>query len=91
MHAEELNFLSRGGFFLHKLFEIYQQLAIPEEQQLKATYFLNSRKVTYKARDAYENKPEANPDDYNLLKEYLTPHCHNNRFFIVDEGWYNHT
>lgn len=91
MHAEELNFLSRGGFFLHKLFEIYQQLAIPEEQQLKATYFLNSRKVTYKARDAYENKPEANPDDYILLKEYLMPHCHNNRFFIVDEGWYNHT
>lgn len=86
----ELNFLARGGYFMKKAFEAYQAMVQPEDKMLKTHYFLNSRKVVFLAKDAYENKPGADPSDFELQRDYLLAHSKEGKFFMVDEGWGNH-
>lgn len=88
---DELNFLARGGYFMKKAFDAYQALVQPEDKMMKTHYFLNSRKVVFLAKDAYENKPGAEASDFRLQRDYLLAHSHNGKFLMVDEGWYNHS
>ena len=87
----ELNFFARGGYFMKKAFDAYQETVQPDSQRVKTHYFLNSRKVVFLAKDAYGNKPGADANDYTLQKEYLLAHSQAGRFYMVDEGWYNHS
>lgn len=89
--VNELNFLARGGYFMKKAFDAYQEMVQPDDQRVKTHYFLNSRKVVFLAKDAYDNKPDADANDYTLQKEYLLAHSQDGRFYMVDEGWYNHS
>lgn len=87
----ELNFFARGGYFLKKVFDAYQTLLVPASCHAMTHYFLNSRKVVFLAKDAYENKKGSDANDYQLQKEYLLAHSHDGKFYMVDEGWYNHS
>ena len=87
----ELNFFARGGYFMKKAFDAYQTLLTPIDHKVKTFYFLNSRKVVFLAKDAFEYKEGSDARDYDLQKEYLLAHCHDGKFFMVDEGWYNHS
>lgn len=87
----ELNFLARGGYFMKKAFDAYQEMVQPYGKTMKTHYFLNSRKVVFFAKDVYDNKPGADINDYALQKEYLLAHSHGGKFYMVDEGWYNHS
>lgn len=87
----ELNFFARGGYFMKKAFDAYQSLLTPVKNLVLTHYFLNSRKVVFLARDAYEGKSGADASDYQLQKDYLLAHSHDGKFYMVDEGWYNHS
>ena len=87
----ELNFFARGGYFMKKAFDAYQSLLVPKEKMVAGHYFLNSRKVVFLAKDAYDGKPGADAKDYQLQKEYVEAHSHDGKFYMVDEGWYNHS
>lgn len=87
----ELNFFSRGGYFMKKAFDAYQTLLTPIDHKVKTFYFLNSRKVVFLAKDAFDHKEGSDARDYDLQKEYLLAHSHDGKFFMVDEGWYNHS
>lgn len=76
---------------MKKAFDAYQTLLTPIDHQVKTFYFLNSRKVVFLAKDAFEYKEGSDARDYDLQKEYLLAHCHDGKFFMVDEGWYNHS
>ena len=74
---EPVGFLSRGGYFLKKCFDVYQKVCGGTVQ----TYYIkNSRKVN---RLAAENK-----EDKRLLNLYLKQFAKSNRLCLVDEGWY---
>lgn len=81
--VNKLSFLSRGGFFLKVLFDEYQKTIIPNNVSIGSYYCYNSRKVCFAA--------ESDEDKRNALENYLLPFCDNNRLYIVDEGWYNHS
>ena len=76
---------------MKKAFDAYQNLVIPFSEQVKTHYFLNSRKVVFLAKDAYENKKGADAADFTLQKGYLLAHSSQGKFYMVDEGWYNHS
>ena len=87
----ELNFFARGGYFMQKAFDAYQKLLLPESLEASTHYFLNSRKVVFLAKDAYDGKEDADSNDYKLLEQYVLEHSYENKFYMVDEGWYNHS
>lgn len=87
----ELNFFARGGYFMKKAFDAYQSLLVPKEKMVAGHYFLNSRKVVFLAKDAYDGKTGADAKDYQLQKEYVEAHSYDGKFYMVDEGWYNHS
>lgn len=87
----ELNFLARGGFFMKKAYDAYQKLVMPLSEIIKTHYFLNSRKVVFLAKDAYKKKEGADETDFTLQKDYLLAHSDHGKFYMVDEGWYNHS
>lgn len=87
----ELNFLARGGFFMKKAYDAYQKLVVPLSEIIKTHYFLNSRKVVFLAKDAYKKKEGADETDFTLQKDYLLAHSDHGIFYMVDEGWYNHS
>lgn len=87
----ELNFLARGGFFMKKAYDAYQKLVMPLSEIIKSHYFLNSRKVVFLAKDAYKKKDGSDETDFTLQKDYLLAHSNHGKFYMVDEGWYNHS
>jgi len=87
----ELNFLARGGYFMKRAFDAYQHLVSPSTEIVRTHYFLNSRKVVFLAKDAYENKKGAEDSDFTLQKDYVQAHSNQGKFYLVDEGWYNHS
>lgn len=87
----ELNFFARGGYFMKKAFDAFQTLMVAKEKVVATHYFLNSRKVVFLAKDAYDGKAGAEALDYQLQKEYVEAHSHDGKFYMVDEGWYNHS
>lgn len=74
-----------------KAFDAYQKLVLPSSEMVNTHYFLNSRKVVFLAKDAYENKEGADAFDFKLQKDYLLAHSCQDKFYMVDEGWYNHS
>lgn len=78
-----LSFLSRGGYLLKKLFDVYQELCLPQDSRIKTEYCYNSRKVCLSARENHEAR--------SLLRDYLGNFTEGRRLAIVDEGWYNHS
>lgn len=87
----ELNFLARGGFFMKKAYDAYQKLVVPLSEIIKTHYFLNSRKVVFLAKDAYKKIDGSDETDFTLQKDYLLAHSDHGKFYMVDEGWYNHS
>lgn len=87
----ELNFLARGGFFMKKAYDTYQKLVMPLSEIIKTHYFLNSRKVVFLAKDAYKKMDGSDETDFTLQKDYLLAHSDHGKFYMVDEGWYNHS
>lgn len=87
----ELNFLARGGFFMKKAYDAYQKLVMPLSEIIKTHYFLNSRKVVFLAKDAYKKMDGSDETDFTLQKDYLLAHSDHGKFYMVDEGWYNHS
>lgn len=87
----ELNFLARGGFFMKKAYDAYQKLVVPLSEIIKTHYFLNSRKVVFLAKDAYKKMDGSDETDFTLQKDYLLAHSDHGKFYMVDEGWYNHS
>ena len=87
----ELNFLARGGFFMKKAYDAYQKLLMPLSEIIKTHYFLNSRKVVFLAKDAYKKMDGSDETDFTLQKDYLLAHSDHGKFYMVDEGWYNHS
>lgn len=87
----ELNFLARGGFFMKKAYDAYQKLVMPLSEIIKTHYFLNSRKVVFLAKDAYKKMDGSDETDFTLQKDYLLAHSNHGKFYMVDEGWYNHS
>lgn len=87
----ELNFLARGGFFMKKAYDTYQKLVVPLSEIIKTHYFLNSRKVVFLAKDAYKKMDGSDETDFTLQKDYLLAHSDHGKFYMVDEGWYNHS
>lgn len=87
----ELNFLARGGFFMKKAYDAYQKLVMPLSEIIKTHYFLNSRKVVFLAKDAYKKMNGSDETDFTLQKDYLLAHSDHGKFYMVDEGWYNHS
>lgn len=87
----ELNFLARGGFFMKKAYDAYQKLVMPLSEIIKTNYFLNSRKVVFLAKDAYKKMDGSDETDFTLQKDYLLAHSNHGKFYMVDEGWYNHS
>ena len=87
----ELNFLARGGFFMKKAYDTYQKLIMPLSEIIKTHYFLNSRKVVFLAKDAYKKMDGSDETDFTLQKDYLLAHSDHGKFYMVDEGWYNHS
>lgn len=87
----ELNFLARGGFFMKKAYDVYQKLVVPLSEIIKTHYFLNSRKVVFLAKDAYKKMDGSDETDFTLQKDYLLAHSDHGKFYMVDEGWYNHS
>ena len=73
-------FLSRGGYFLKKVFDQYQKYNC--DKTIITEYIYNSRKVNY---EALEDKGKR-----ELFLEYMSPFIENNEFVFVDEGWYGH-
>lgn len=43
---------------MKKAFDAYQSLLVPKEKMVAGHYFLNSRKVVFLAKDAYDGKTE---------------------------------
>ncbi len=76
------NFLSRGGYYLKRLFDVYQKLCIPESKKIHSRYVLNSRKVNIRATE--------DPDAKRSLLGYLKGFTDGDRFVFIDEGWYGH-
>ncbi len=73
---QDVLFLSRGGYFLQKLFNEYQK---GKTIKFNTIYFKNSRfvnKLTY-----------TNEEQQQILEKYLDDNSKENRLFIVDEGW----
>lgn len=87
----ELNFLARGGFFMKKAYDTYQKLVMPLSEIIKTHYFLNSRKVVFLAKDAYKKMDGSDETGFTLQKDYLLAHSDHGKFYMVDEGWYNHS
>jgi FMN phosphatase YigB (HAD superfamily) len=86
--AKMLSFLSRGGFFLMKLFDEYQKIVIPECHQIQSKYCYVSRKSVFSANEDYNN---GGNEVYNLFKDYIKSFIIKNDLYIVDEGWYCHS
>lgn len=82
LEKQNANFLSRGGYFLKKLFDAYEELVIPQPQRIDSFYVFNSRKVNEKAKN--------NEMDRKLLFDYLKPYFKEDKFCFIDEGWYGH-
>ena len=80
--AQNANFLSRGGYFLKKVFDAYEEISIPQKEKVQSTYLLNSRKVNKKAKH--------NKEDREMLLEYLSQFKKNGKLCFIDEGWYGH-
>ena len=77
---EKVNFLSRGGYLLKKLFDDYQMINVCEGKEMESAYLFNSRKANQMAMEDKEQK--------DLLIEYFQPYIDaNNRLCLVDEGW----
>ena len=76
---------------MKKAFDAYQSLLVPENNVVATHYFLNSRKVVFLAKDAFDGKRGSENMDFLLQKEYVEAHSHEGKFFMVDEGWYNHS
>ena len=74
----KVGFLARGGYFLKKCLNRYNQILMP--RVIDTYYVKNSRKVNRKA--------EKNEADEILLKKYLNQYADNNYLCLVDEGWY---
>ena len=81
-NEQNANFLSRGGFFLKKVFDAYEEISVPQKEIVYSTYLLNSRKVNEKAK--------SNAEDRELLLEYLNKYKRNGKLCFIDEGWYGH-
>lgn len=86
-HAKSLSFLSRGGFFLKKLYDSYQYLMVPEKDSIQTDYCYNSRRA---CRLAIERYKESDGKE-NYLKDYFAQFVKNDTLYLVDEGWLNHT
>lgn len=76
---------------MKKAYDAYQKLVMPLSEIIKTHYFLNSRKVVFLAKDAYKKKEGADETDFTLQKDYLLAHSDHGKFYMVDEGWYNHS
>lgn len=77
---EKVNFLSRGGYLLKKIYDNYQKICVHTEENIETAYLYNSRKAN---RFAVEDEKQK-----DLLVEYFRPHIDSdNRFCMVDEGW----
>lgn len=77
---KKVNFLSRGGYLLRKIFDEYQRFRVCNEEKIDSSYLLNSRKANQMAMKDKEQK--------NLLIEYFQPFVDaDNRLCLVDEGW----
>lgn len=64
---------------------------MPLSEIIKTHYFLNSRKVVFLAKDAYKKMDGSDETDFTLQKDYLLAHSNHGKFYMVDEGWYNHS
>lgn len=76
---------------MKKAYDAYQKLVVPLSEIIKTHYFLNSRKVVFLAKDAYKKMDGADETDFTLQKDYLLAHSDHGKFYMVDEGWYNHS
>ena len=76
---------------MKKAYDAYQKLVMPLSGIIKTHYFLNSRKVVFLAKDAYKKMDGADETDFTLQKDYLLAHSDHGKFYMVDEGWYNHS
>lgn len=76
---------------MKKAYDAYQKLVMPLSEIIKSHYFLNSRKVVFLAKDAYKKKDGSDETDFTLQKDYLLAHSNHGKFYMVDEGWYNHS
>ena len=74
-----------------KAYDAYQKLLMPLSEIIKTHYFLNSRKVVFLAKDAYKKMDGSDETDFTLQKDYLLAHSDHGKFYMVDEGWYNHS
>lgn len=77
---KKVNFLSRGGYLLKKVYDNYQKVYVYTGGGIETAYLYNSRKANYLAKEDETQK--------DLLVEYFRPHIDSvNRFCLVDEGW----
>lgn len=76
---------------MKKAYDAYQKLVMPLSEIIKTNYFLNSRKVVFLAKDAYKKMDGSDETDFTLQKDYLLAHSNHGKFYMVDEGWYNHS
>lgn len=76
---------------MKKAYDAYQKLVMPLSEIIKTHYFLNSRKVVFLAKDAYKKMDGSDETDFTLQKDYLLAHSDHGKFYMVDEGWYNHS
>lgn len=79
LNMKDVYFLARGGYFLKKCFDGYNELQ-PIDQNIDSVYLKNSRKVNRLATQ--------NDIDRELLNKYLIEHVKNDEICVVDEGWY---
>lgn len=78
-NAGQLAFLARGGYFLKKIFDKFQYLTTPAEETIITKYCINSRRVNVAAKNDTNAK--------NVLTKYMCEFLHNDKLYVVDEGW----
>lgn len=88
LKIDKVAFLSRGGYFLLKIFNALQVLITPLDRKSRGEYCYNSRKVCFTARD----QKAIDGEQYKLMHEYMNSFkASNGNIYIIDEGWYNHS
>lgn len=80
-YNHNLAFLSRGGYFLKKVTDIYLRLS--GNFNIKTCYCYNSRRVCLNAKESATHR--------EILRKYLSSFIEHNKFVLIDEGWYCHS
>lgn len=87
-NATKAAFISREGLYLKKLFDVYQELRVPQNGTIESLYLKNSRKVNRDALRAFQNG-EADADKVRIFQKYVNSFVSGRRLFLVDVGWNN--